>query len=97
MAVIVTFDMPGATRAMYDEGMDRLSGGAGFASRTEWPVPGMIAHIAGPSPTGWFVTDVWESKEAFERFAAVLVPVLKELGYPDSPPLVFPAYNVVID
>ena len=29
---------------------------------------GFVAHIAGPTPGGWYVTEVWESKAQMERF-----------------------------
>jgi hypothetical protein len=29
---------------------------------------GLIMHSAGPAEGGWYVYDVWESKEDFERF-----------------------------
>jgi len=28
----------------------------------------MIVHIAGPSENGWYVYDIWESRDAFQRF-----------------------------
>ncbi|WP_329499558.1 hypothetical protein [Kitasatospora herbaricolor] len=96
MAIIVTFDIPGATQAMYEEAADRLSGGRGLESLADWPAQGLIAHITGPSPTGWFVTDVWESEEAFQRFGEVLMPVLRAVGYPEFPALVLPAHKVVL-
>jgi hypothetical protein len=29
---------------------------------------GFIAHIAGPTESGWFVTEVWESKSDHDSF-----------------------------
>ena len=29
---------------------------------------GLIGHMAGPTPQGWGVVDVWESQADFDRF-----------------------------
>jgi hypothetical protein len=49
-------------------------------------------HVAGPTPNGWRVADVWES-EADLKFAGKLMPILKSLGFPDISPQVIPAHN----
>jgi quinol monooxygenase YgiN len=30
--------------------------------------PGLLSHVAGPAETGWVVVEVWESREAIQRF-----------------------------
>jgi hypothetical protein len=42
------------------------------------------------------VFDVWESKEAFETFGAVLVPVLQSVGVQHSEPMVMPIHNIIV-
>jgi hypothetical protein len=32
------------------------------------PVAGLVAHVAGPTASGWRVIDIWESEEDFHRF-----------------------------
>ncbi|WP_328953965.1 hypothetical protein [Kitasatospora purpeofusca] len=97
MAVIVVFDLPGVSREQYEESVDRLTGGSGLNRPEDWPVRGLLTHAAGPLPdgAGWHVTDVWESREAFEHFSAVLLPILREVGMAGGPPLICEAYNVV--
>ncbi|MFI9326790.1 hypothetical protein ACIGZJ_04500 [Kitasatospora sp. NPDC052868] len=96
MAIIAAFEFPGVGQAQYEEAVDRLTGGTGLNSPSDWPVRGLVLHAAGPSPDGgWHVTDVWESREAFEHFAAVLMPILEEVGIPTTPALLCEAYNVV--
>ncbi|MFD0276963.1 hypothetical protein ACFVHB_24080 [Kitasatospora sp. NPDC127111] len=96
MAIIAAFDFPEVTQEQYEEAVDRLTGGAGLNAPSDWPVRGLVLHAAGPTPDGgWHVTDVWESREAFEHFAAVLMPILQEVGIPTVPPLICEAYNVV--
>ena len=36
---------------------------------TSDPPEGMILHSAGPMPDGWYIYDIWESREHFQRFA----------------------------
>jgi hypothetical protein len=96
MAVIAVFDFPGMTQAQYEASADKVTKGHGQVLATsDWPVPGLIAHIAGPSPTGWFVADVWDSEESFATFGEIIVPILQDLGVADAQPKVFPAFKVV--
>jgi hypothetical protein len=44
-----------------------------------------LAHIAGQSPSGFRVVDVWESEEASQRFAEKLIPILREVGVEGEP------------
>ena len=46
------------TRTMFDE----------YPMSSEKAPDGLILHTAGPTPQGWYVYDVWESKQHFERF-----------------------------
>jgi hypothetical protein len=50
--------------------------------RTVGPNPeGLIVHIAAKSGGGMKIIDVWESKEAFERFErAVIMPAAEQAG-----------------
>jgi hypothetical protein len=32
--------------------------------------PGLLAHAAGPTETGWRIIDVWESEAAFRTFVS---------------------------
>jgi hypothetical protein len=42
---------------------------------------GLILHTAGQSEQGWYVYDVWESPEHFQRFAAEqLGPAIEATG-----------------
>ncbi|MFF1479781.1 hypothetical protein ACFVYD_19865, partial [Streptomyces sp. NPDC058301] len=89
MPIIIVFDIPGATRAQYEQVTAKMTGGPGVTKRSDWPVPGLISHAAGPSPTGWFVTDVWESREAFEKFGEKLAPLMREAGMPEAEPKIY--------
>ena len=79
MAIVVEFNAPGMTASQYDSVLSELeSKGVGSPD-------GRVYHVAAPSPDGWFVVDVWESQEQFDRFGDVLVPTLQEAGVTATP------------
>ncbi|WP_268874161.1 hypothetical protein [Streptacidiphilus melanogenes] len=41
------------------------------------------------------MVDVWESRDAFEQFAARLMPILDEAGIPVAAPAIYPVHNLV--
>jgi hypothetical protein len=95
MAIGVLFEFPGGDQAHYDEVINKLTGGQSLRALSQWPVPGVLAHIAGPTPTGWRVVDVWESEEAFLKFATHVAPLNAELGFGEVKPQIFPLHNFV--
>jgi quinol monooxygenase YgiN len=43
--------------------------------------PGRLSHTAALKDNGsYFVVDVWESREALQRFAQVLMPLIEAVG-----------------
>lgn len=94
MTVVMVHDSPGGTREQYEAVADRLTGGRGLAWLGDWPVEGILAHVAGPTEGGWRVIDVWESEDAFQRFGEVIGPLLAEVGFPGEPTL-FTAHRFV--
>lgn len=94
MPVLMVHDSPGGTQTQYEEVIARLSDGRGFHSLDDWPVTGILSHVAGPTDSGWRVVDVWESEEAFQRFGAVIGPVLQQVKFPGEPRL-FPVHHLV--
>ncbi|MFF8381323.1 hypothetical protein ACF07V_35005 [Streptomyces sp. NPDC015661] len=96
MAIIVTFDFPGAGQELYDAVIDRVTDGQGFTRFADVSNPGLISHAAGPVDGGFRVTEVWESAEALEAHAKTFGPILADLGHVDVQPVIIPAYNVVV-
>ncbi len=76
MAVGVLMEFPGVTREQYDQLVQDLD--------LSGPPEGELIHVCGPtSDGGWRTVDVWESQEAFERFAnELLIPRARALGFP---------------
>jgi hypothetical protein len=91
MAVVLVHQGPTVTRERYDETVRRLTGGKErVESASDWPVEGLLVHIAGNGPNGFRVVDVWESEEACNRFGEVLGPHLQEVGITDQPEMYAP-------
>ncbi len=89
MAIVVEFNVPGMTAAEYDTVLSRLeSKGVGSPD-------GRVYHVAAPSSGGWFVVDVWESQEQFDRFGEVLIPTLQAAGVTPATPEVRPVHNII--
>jgi hypothetical protein len=80
MAIIVVFQGPTLTKQNYKESIRQLMNKEKAESPSDWPVEGLIAHIAGETDGGFRVIDVWESEEAFRRFGDALAPILKAIG-----------------
>jgi hypothetical protein len=95
MAIGVVFDFRGATaRAKYEQSVKLILKGK-RKRLADWPVKGVLAHIAGPVPGGWRVVDVWQSRAAFNRFGKTLRPVLKKLGLNRARPKIFPVTRFI--
>ncbi len=74
MAILMIHDASGDDLAHYDQVIAQLEA-AGHGHP-----PGRRFHVAARKGTGYLVTDVWESQEAFDRFSQVLGPLLQEAG-----------------
>jgi hypothetical protein len=67
MAVGVLMAAPEFTKQIYDDVTEKMFGHPSPMREDESP-EGLIAHSAGQGEQGYYVYDVWESREAFERF-----------------------------
>jgi hypothetical protein len=70
-------EMPGVTEEMASK-VDAEVGAA--------PVPGLIAHVAGPTPDGWRIIDVWESEDDYKHFQAERLNPALQVATRDAPP-----------
>ena len=88
MPVVLVHQGAGLTKDSYEEAVRRVTGGKStLDSPADWPVEGLLAHVAGDAPGGFRVVDVWESEEAAARFGETLVPILQEIGIEAQPEL----------
>jgi hypothetical protein len=95
MPIGVLFEFRGVTKADYEKVVDRLTKGKGLKRLSDWPAPGILFHVAGPTDNGWRVVDVWESEKAFADFGEKLRPVMQEVKFPETTPQFFPVHNLV--
>jgi len=94
MPIVAVFEGPGFTQQNYEESVRKLTGKNKMTSPSEWPVEGLLVHVAGQGPKGFRVVDVWASEDAFRRFGEKLIPVLREVGI-EGEPEVYPSHTVV--
>jgi hypothetical protein len=94
MPIVAVFEVPGLTQQNYEETVRRLSGKNRMSSPSDWPVEGLLVHVAGQGANGFRVVDVWTSEDAFRRFGEKLIPVLRELGI-EGQPEIYPSHTVV--
>lgn len=76
MSIAVRFTgAPSVTKQKYDETLDRLQAAGDF------PPEGLDFHAAFVGPDGSFrVSEIWDSREQFEKFGERLRPILLEAG-----------------
>jgi len=85
VAVGVQIDFPGATLEQYDEVIERVGYLPGGPA-----APGELFHWVTKTDDGIRVINVWESRDAWEKFAQErLAPVFQEVGVPGPPEIQF--------
>jgi hypothetical protein len=90
VAMLQTAEM--FTKEMYDQVTEKMFGHSPM--RPEESPEGLIVHSAGQSKGGWYVYDIWESEEAFQRFMdEKLDPAVREvMGNQQPPPEAAPQF-----
>jgi len=79
MAVGMLLAGEGVTEDIYRQATEKMFGG--YPMREDQSPDGLILHTAGQGEQGWYVYDVWESQEHFQRFVeSKLGPALQEIG-----------------
>jgi len=87
--IAIHFEFPDGTREQYESVWEDLR-----SSGNEHP-KGLLFHVAAKSNNGGvFVTDVWESEEAFKEFGNILIPSIQKSGLPMADPQIMELYNV---
>jgi hypothetical protein len=84
MAVGVLITIPGVEKEQYDRMNKEIFGRKRFDA-VDAP-EGLLVHSAGPTPDGWYVYDIWKSKEDFERFGDEQIgPAVRKVTGRDDP------------
>lgn len=85
MAVAIVLDFEGMTLEQYDQILKKMSLTSGGSA-----APGALFHWITKTETGTRVTDVWETKAQFEKFAQEQIgPFSEEVGVPNPPSMTF--------
>ena len=95
MAVMVVHHTPSLTRERYETVVRGLTNGMPrLESPADVPTDGLLVHVAAETEDGFMIFDVFESQDAFDRFAAVASPIATEAGI-EVPPRSYPAHTFI--
>jgi hypothetical protein len=79
MAVGMLLAGEGVTEESYRQLTEAMFGN--YPMREDQSPDGLIVHTAGQSEQGWYVYDLWESQDHFQRFVAdKLGPAIESTG-----------------
>jgi hypothetical protein len=85
VAVAIEMDFPGMTLDQYNQLLPKMGLAPGGATPPE-----AIAHWVAETDDGLHVVDIWDSREAFDRFTEEhLGPYSAEVGYTGTPEMRF--------
>jgi hypothetical protein len=90
MALTIMFTPKNFTVARYEEVLRRLTA-AGMGAPS-----GRLYHTCFGPTDQLRVVDVWASKEQFEAFGAVLVPIMTSVGADVGIPDIQPQHNSIV-
>lgn len=89
MSIAHIIENPGGTKEQYEKVRKEL----GIGSQLP---PGQLVHIAGASDGGWVVVNVWESREAAEKYNTEKVtPAREKAGLANTPPKIVEVHNLL--
>jgi hypothetical protein len=89
MSIVIRFTSPGMTTEKYEETVRRLEdAGAGAPA-------GRLYHVCFGDPENLRISDIWDSKESFDKFGETLVPILTDLGIQLGGPETLEVYNII--
>ena len=76
--------LQGMTKEQYDQVNEKMFGQS--APATDQLPDGIIVHSAGPVENGWYIYDIWESRDHFQRFADGQLGEAIRAVFGDQPP-----------
>jgi heme-degrading monooxygenase HmoA len=91
MAIVMRMEAPGATIEQYEQVNETV----GIGGDRDAP-DGLVIHVAGKTPDGIVVIDVWESQEKLDRFFEEGAgAALAEAGVVTNPPEFFQLHTMI--
>ena len=89
MAIVMRFSGQSFTKAKYAECLEKLAAAGASAPA------GRLYHVCFGDPNNLTISDIWDSRESFEKFAETVVPIVKELGLEYREPEIFEVNNII--
>jgi len=89
MPFVVRFVPKSMSSQQYDEVIKRLNAAGAGAPR------GRLFHVAFGDPAALRVSDVWDTRENFDRFGQTLMPILAEVGVDPGAPDFIETHNII--
>ena len=74
VSIVVRFPPSNTTKQQYDSVRKALEDAG------DWPAPGCQLHVVFGDEQDLRVSEIWESREAFEAFGEKLMPRVEEAG-----------------
>lgn len=89
MAFVMRVAPQGFTSEKYDEVLKKLEA-AGEAAPA-----GRLFHVCFGDKNNLRVSDIWDTRENFDRFFAIVGKIMQDLGVPQSEPEFFEVHNTI--
>ena len=97
MVIMAVHHTSSLTQERYEAVVRRLTGGKPrLESPSDLPFDGLLLHVTGQGPDGFYVVDVFESQAAVDAFQRALGSIPREVGI-EVPPEFFPAHTFIAD
>ena len=89
MPFVVRFVPKSMSSQQYDEVIKRLDAAGAGSPR------GRLFHVAFGPLDALRVSDIWDSRENFERFGQTLMPILQDVGVDPGTPELIETHNII--
>jgi hypothetical protein len=90
MAFVMRLAGQGFTSEKYDEVVRRLE------TAEEGSPAGRLFHVAFGDKENLRISDVWDTRENFDRFFAVVGGIMQEMGISGSEPEFYEVHNYIV-
>ena len=88
--VVVLFNFPNVSLKQYDNVWADLR--AAGQSKPK----GLVSHVGAASGNNLVVVDIWESRQAFDEFGKILMPLIAKQDIPTIQPQILDAHYVLV-
>jgi hypothetical protein len=89
MSILARFTPANVTTQKYDESIRRLE------EAGDWPPDGLEYHVAFRSDGNLRVSEIWDTREQWEKFGERLMPLLADIGIEPGEPELLEIHNIV--